>query len=260
MSYFGLEPSGLQEMARLLEEEAETLAAARREVAEALASVGWASTATGELAAIESWLEETAADARRRADAVTRTGHDPVADFALPAFRGGGCGSVVVPVQARRVGADGRDTALGEPFGAAAPLQCRPLLGSVEDDDRWLRLVLGPYGTWLLAKGRRRRGDGGGGSPPPTTESRLKKAKLPMEGEFQFDVGKRYRPEEPIPWVKEGRGFKDAKGNVWRKGPSRTPGEPFEWDIQLGKDSKWKKYSRDGKHINVSLSGRLTHR
>jgi hypothetical protein len=34
-----------------------------------------------------------------------------------------------------------------------------------------------------------------------------------------------------------------------RTGPSRTAGQPFEWDVQLP----------DGRHLNVSLHGEITH-
>lgn len=43
--------------------------------------------------------------------------------------------------------------------------------------------------------------------------------------------------------------FMDRFGNEWTKGPSRTAGEAFEWDVQL----------RDGGHWNVSLEGHITH-
>ena len=57
-------------------------------------------------------------------------------------------------------------------------------------------------------------------------------------------------------------GYIDKFDNIWTKGPSRTAGEPFEWDVQLSKRRKemlgW--LSRDGSHINVSLKGIITHR
>lgn len=39
-------------------------------------------------------------------------------------------------------------------------------------------------------------------------------------------------------------------------------GEPFEWDVQLSKKGKEQlgHLSRDSKHINVSLKGKITHK
>jgi hypothetical protein len=45
------------------------------------------------------------------------------------------------------------------------------------------------------------------------------------------------------------RGYIDAQGHEWVKGRSITPGEPFEWDVQI--PPHW--------HQNVSLEGRITH-
>ena len=56
------------------------------------------------------------------------------------------------------------------------------------------------------------------------------------------------------------KGFVDAYGNEWRKGPSRTAGEPFEWDVVPAGNSALKYLSRDGSHVNVSLGGSVTHR
>ena len=53
----------------------------------------------------------------------------------------------------------------------------------------------------------------------------------------------------------------DKFGNVWGKGPSRTLNEAFEWDVQLSRVGKnmlgWA--SRDGRRLNVSLLGHITH-
>jgi filamentous hemagglutinin len=56
-------------------------------------------------------------------------------------------------------------------------------------------------------------------------------------------------------------GYLDKFNNEWTKGPSRTLGEVFEWDVQLSPVGKNKLgwASRDGKHLNVSLKGRITH-
>ena len=54
----------------------------------------------------------------------------------------------------------------------------------------------------------------------------------------------------------------DRFDNVWTKGPSRTVGETFEWDVQLSKQGKeqlgW--LSRDSSHLIVSLEGKITHK
>jgi len=57
-------------------------------------------------------------------------------------------------------------------------------------------------------------------------------------------------------------GYLDKFGNEWVSGPSRTRDQPFEWDVQLSSLGKAKLgwASRDGKHINVSLDGKITHR
>lgn len=54
----------------------------------------------------------------------------------------------------------------------------------------------------------------------------------------------------------------DRFDNVWTKGPSRTAGEPFEWDVQLSKTGREKLgwLSRDNSHLNVSLKGEITHK
>ncbi|MDR2754582.1 MAG: hypothetical protein LBC20_02640 [Planctomycetaceae bacterium] len=52
------------------------------------------------------------------------------------------------------------------------------------------------------------------------------------------------------------------QGGEWVKGPSRTPGHAFEWDVQLPKyrgDSCFRLLSPDGKHVNVTLDGQIAH-
>jgi len=71
-----------------------------------------------------------------------------------------------------------------------------------------------------------------------------------------------YKPNVKLERCKDTGGFIDKFDNVWKKGPSRTSGEAFEWDIQLSEKGKlqlgW--LSRDGKYVNVSLKGHVTHR
>jgi filamentous hemagglutinin len=92
-----------------------------------------------------------------------------------------------------------------------------------------------------------------------TIKGRLKAAQLPTTGKVRFVPPKGYKPENPLP-NKKGI-FEDKFGNKWQKGPSRTEGQPFEWDVQLSSKGKaqlgWA--SSSGSHINVSLDGKITH-
>jgi hypothetical protein len=56
-------------------------------------------------------------------------------------------------------------------------------------------------------------------------------------------------------------GYLDRFQNEWLKGSSRTPGEAFEWDVQIGRNATdgFRALSKDGKHVNVSLGGEVTH-
>ena len=85
-----------------------------------------------------------------------------------------------------------------------------------------------------------------------------KRAGLPTEGKIRFVPPEKTGGQ----LLKQGDGFVDKFGNVWEKGSSRTNGEAFEWDVQLSKHGResigW--LSRDGKHVNVSLKGRVTHK
>jgi hypothetical protein len=93
----------------------------------------------------------------------------------------------------------------------------------------------------------------------------IKKHKLPTRGKIRYIPPKKCHISEGLPrQAVEGgkKGFLDRFGNVWKKGESRTDGQHFEWDVQLSKQGQqqlgW--MSRDGKHINVSLDGRITHK
>ena len=86
----------------------------------------------------------------------------------------------------------------------------------------------------------------------------VREAQLPTQGKIRYvppkNVGNR------LPRTSNG-GYIDRFDNVWIKGPSRTIGEAFEWDVQLSRRGKqmlgW--LSRDGSHVNVSLKGIVTH-
>lgn len=76
-------------------------------------------------------------------------------------------------------------------------------------------------------------------------KGRLKAADLPTTGKIRFVPRKGYDPANPL-----------------AKGPSRTQGQAFEWDVQLSKTGKSKLgwVTRDGSHVNVSLDGRITYK
>jgi hypothetical protein len=96
-------------------------------------------------------------------------------------------------------------------------------------------------------------------------KAKIKEAQLPIEGRIRFIPQKGYKSSMELPSIKDPFGkimFKDRFGNHWKKGPSRTPGESFEWDVQLSNLGKVKLgwLSRDGSHVNVSLRGKITHK
>ena len=101
-----------------------------------------------------------------------------------------------------------------------------------------------------------------GGSDPISLSKKaiLKKNQLPIKGKIRFVPDKEWTPSQPL--KKQNGGYIDRFGNLWTKGPSRTAGEAFEWDVQLSKKGieqvGW--LSRDNAHINVSLEGEITHR
>ena len=100
-----------------------------------------------------------------------------------------------------------------------------------------------------------------GSAKPWTIAQRLKYAKLPTTGKIRFVPPDGYTPNVPLLKGKN-HGYIDKFENEWVKGPSRTAGQEFEWDVQLSelgsKQLGWA--SRDGKHINASLDGKITHK
>ena len=100
-----------------------------------------------------------------------------------------------------------------------------------------------------------------GAAKPWTIAQRLKYAKLPTTGKIRFIPRIGYTPSDPLPRGPN-NGYLDKFKNEWVKGPSRTVGQEFEWDVQLSKlgakQLGWA--SRDGKHLNVSLDGKITHK
>ena len=91
-------------------------------------------------------------------------------------------------------------------------------------------------------------------------KARLNAAQLPTHGKMRYVPPKGHPPSQPLPRGPH-HGFLDRFGNEWTKGPSRTVGEAFEWDVQLPKNpNQGMLYlSPDGKHVNVSLGGEVTH-
>ncbi|MCY4763333.1 polymorphic toxin type 17 domain-containing protein [Klebsiella aerogenes] len=88
----------------------------------------------------------------------------------------------------------------------------------------------------------------------------MKDAQLPTKGRIRYVPSKDWKPTALLP--KKNGGYLDRFGNVWTKGPSRTAGEPFEWDVQLSSTGKQKIgwTTRDGSHANISLGGEVTHK
>lgn len=95
--------------------------------------------------------------------------------------------------------------------------------------------------------------------PTPGMGAQIRAVGLPTKGPIRFVPPKRQTVLQPL---KKSGGYRDRFGNVWEKGPTRTSGEHFEWDVQLGKGATrgLRAFSRDGKHVNVSLRGRVTHK
>lgn len=99
-----------------------------------------------------------------------------------------------------------------------------------------------------------------------TTRSRLRAAGpgdefgLPSQGRIRYVPPENYNPANPLPRGPQ-NGYLDRFGNEWVVGPSRTPGQPFEWDVQLSRTGQnqigW--LSTDGSHVNVSPLGEVTH-
>ncbi len=93
-----------------------------------------------------------------------------------------------------------------------------------------------------------------------TTRARVKAAQLPTTGKNRYIPPKTYSPGSPL-LRGPNKGFLDKFGNEWLKGRSITPGQPFEWDVQLGAKATpgFRNLSRDGRHVNVTLDGRISH-
>jgi Novel toxin 17 len=93
-----------------------------------------------------------------------------------------------------------------------------------------------------------------------TISARLQAQDLPTTGRIRYVPPRNYHPNNPLPRG-QNNGFLDRFDNEWVRGPSRTQGQAFEWDVQLSRTGQhqlgWA--SRDGRHLNVSLDGHITH-
>ncbi|WP_211229693.1 polymorphic toxin type 17 domain-containing protein, partial [Arsenophonus nasoniae] len=101
----------------------------------------------------------------------------------------------------------------------------------------------------------------GGAAQPWSTKGRINHVQLPNTGKIRYVPPEGYSPSQPLPRGPN-NGYIDKFKNEWVKGPSRTAGQSFEWDIQLSSQGKsqlgWA--TRDGSHLNVSLDGKITHK
>ncbi|MCW0423122.1 hypothetical protein NB713_001065 [Xanthomonas sacchari] len=92
-------------------------------------------------------------------------------------------------------------------------------------------------------------------------KGRVNYVQLPTQGRIRYVPPEGYNPSNPLPRGPS-NGYMDRFGNEWTKGPSRTEGQAFEWDVQLSRTGKsqlgWA--TRDGSHLNVSLDGKITHK
>lgn len=95
---------------------------------------------------------------------------------------------------------------------------------------------------------------------PWSISGRLKAAQLPTSGRIRYCPPHNYSPGQPLPKGPQ-NGYIDRFGNEWCRGPSRTAGDPFEWDVQLSHTGKEKIgwLSSSGEHVNVSIGGHVTH-
>ena len=76
----------------------------------------------------------------------------------------------------------------------------------------------------------------------------LREHHLPTGGEFPFIPPKNWRPHQPLRKNRSGE-YIDLKARRWRKRPTRTQGQAWEWDVQLP----------NGEHLNIDWDGNVTH-
>lgn len=71
---------------------------------------------------------------------------------------------------------------------------------------------------------------------------------LPTHGDYPYVPPKNWQPHQPPRKNSKGE-YIDSKGRRWHKGPTRTEGEDWEWDVQLP----------NGDHLNIDWGGNITH-
>jgi RHS repeat-associated protein len=93
-----------------------------------------------------------------------------------------------------------------------------------------------------------------------SVRGRIRHSGLPANGPIRFVPPKGYDPRSPLQRGPN-HGYLDRFDNEWVKGPSRTPGDDFEWDVQLSDKGRAKigHFSTDRNHVNVSMRGVVTH-
>ena len=91
-------------------------------------------------------------------------------------------------------------------------------------------------------------------------KARLRVARLPNQGRIRYVPPKGYNPASRLPRGPS-NGYIDRFGNNWVKGPSRTAGDPFEWDVQLSRTGRAQLGWLSGRsgYLNVSPGGQITH-
>lgn len=104
-----------------------------------------------------------------------------------------------------------------------------------------------------------------GGKSKPSMMGLIKKHQLPWKGRIRYIPPKNWPTTQDLPRVKipgKSAAFVDRFGNIWTSGESRTKGQLFEWDVQLSRSGiqQLGKFTRDKRHLNVSLDGRITHK
>ena len=88
----------------------------------------------------------------------------------------------------------------------------------------------------------------------------IKKAGLPSEGKIRFIP----RPSDVQSGkiLKQGGGYVDKFGNVWKKPTGNSPQGPLHWDVQLsqtGKTQLGHMSSSGGAHLNVTNYEEIHH-
>jgi hypothetical protein len=92
-----------------------------------------------------------------------------------------------------------------------------------------------------------------------SAKGELKRAQLPTQGKIRYVPPDNWHPSEHLPRGPN-KGYMDKFGNEWVKGTGRGS-DRREWDVQLGKNASdgLRAMSKDGKHVNVSMKGEITH-